>query len=206
MTGVGHRRALTACVFLTLIAAGPLSAQDAQPNADDQHGAVCAEDQPESRGGDDLQPAIPDGCITDIDEQEQKRRDAAYQRVVKQRMEEEKPPHSLFPKWLHADGLWMPTTIGVSTYGIAGAHVVVANIDRVYFFGPPGFMLVLDDTGGQRRIRPALTWGISVLLFDLPVPGARRTAQVYFNMTKCWTSGPYQDAVNLAGLSIAWKK
>jgi len=53
------------------------------------------------------------------------------------------------------------------------------------------------DTKKQRR-------GISVLLFDLHIPGAHRTAEVYFNMTKCWMNGQY-DGMSLAGLSLAWK-
>jgi len=200
MTPCGSRHLAAAIVFFTAFAGGPLLAQDApgEPQDHDADADACAQDSASANAEADT----PDTCRSD----EQKARDAAYQRVVKERLEREKPPHSSFPKWLHTDAFWMPTALGVSTYGVVGAHVVVANIERIYFYGPPGVMLVLDDSTGRRRVRPGLTWGVSILLFDLHIPGAQRTAQIYFNMAKCWTNGPYADAVNLAGLSLAWKK
>lgn len=137
---------------------------------------------------------------------EEERREDEYQRRVAERLEREKPTHSSFLKWLHIDGLWAPTTLGVGTVGLIGTHVTIANVGRVNFFGPPGVMLLLEDAGGSRRIRPAMTWGISVYLVDFRPPGANHNAQLFLNLAKGQTFGDQRTGMDLAGLSITWKK
>lgn len=142
-----------------------------------------------------------EACKTD-----EERREDEYQRRVKERLEREKPTHSSFLKWLHVDGLWAPTTLGTGTFGMIGSHVTIANVGRVNFFGPPGVMLLLEDAGGSHRIRPAITWGISVYLIDFRPPGAHHMAQLFLNLAKAQTFGDARTGMDLAGLSITWKK
>ena len=129
-----------------------------------------------------------------------------YQALLKARMERERAKHSSFLKWFHIDGVWVPTESGVASYGLIGAHLAVANLGRVYFYGPPGVMLLLNDTSGGHEIRPALTWGVSVYLTEFHVPGVRRPAQLFLNLSKCWTRGGYQNGLNMSGLSVTLKK
>lgn len=136
---------------------------------------------------------------------EEKRADQ-YQRIVKEREEREKPRHSSFLDWLHLDALWIPATSGVSSYGLVGAHMTIADIHGANVFGPPGVMLILDNDGGRLRLRPALTWGASLHLLDFRTPGSGRDAQLYLNIAKCWTTGGYQGGIDMAGLSVTWKK
>ena len=137
---------------------------------------------------------------------EEEKREDEYQRRVAERLEREKPTHSSFLKWLHIDGMWAPTTLGSGTFGLIGTHVTIANVGRVNFFGPPGVMLLLEDTGGSRSIRPAMTWGISVYLLDFRPPGANHQAQLFLNLAKGQTFGAQAAGMDLAGLSITWKK
>src|SRR5262245_4737083 len=152
--------------------------------------------------------ALPDDRRREREEcmTEEERREADQQRRMKQAELKERPEHTSFLKWLHVDGLWVPTTMGATTYGLIGTHVAVANVGRVYFFGPPGFMLLLDNTDAGRRIRPALSWGISVHVTDFRMPGASQEARLFFNLAKCWTMGNQQTGLDMAGLSITWKK
>jgi hypothetical protein len=90
-------------------------------------------------------------------------------------------------------------------YGLVGVHLAVANIKRVYFFGPPGVMLLSSRTSTGRAAEPALTWGISVYLTDFHMPGLR-TSQMYLNVTKAWTMGDFHEGFDMAGLSVTWKK
>ena len=122
------------------------------------------------------------------------------------RFDEEKKKHSSFLKWFHIDGVWVPTESGASSYGLIGAHLAVANLGRVYFYGPPGVMLLVDHRNGGHEFHPALTWGVSVYLTDFHVPGVRRPAQLFLNLSKCWTRGGYQTGLNMGGLSVTWKK
>src|SRR5262245_10206219 len=74
-------------------------------------------------------------CMT-----EEERSEADQQRRRKEAEEKERPTHTSFLKWVHVDGMWVPTRLGASTYGLIGSHVVVANLGRIHFFGPPGVM------------------------------------------------------------------
>jgi hypothetical protein len=139
-------------------------------------------------------------CKTD-----EERREDAQQKRREEAAEKEKPKHSSFWRWVHVDGLSLPTANGVAAYGLVGTHVAVANIGRVYFFGPPGVMLLLEQAGDTHRVTPALTWGFDIYLSDFRFPGTDRTAQLYVNLTKCWIAG-YQNGVDMLGLSLSWKK
>jgi hypothetical protein len=137
---------------------------------------------------------------------EEERRDDEYQKLVAARLEKEKPTKTSFLKWLHVDGLWAPTTLGAGTFGMVGTHVTIANVGRVNFFGPPGVMLLLENRDGGRSIRPAMTWGISVYLIDFKPPATDHTAQLFLNLAKAQTFGAGRTGMDLAGLSITWKK
>src|SRR5262245_5437562 len=136
---------------------------------------------------------------------EEERRDDAQQKRREEAAEKEKPKHSSFWRWVHVDGLSLPTASGVGAYGLVGTHVSVANIGRVYFYGPPGVMLLLEDAGDSRRLAPAISWGFDIYLSDFRFPGTERTAQLYVNLTKCWIAG-YEGGVDMFGLSVSWKK
>jgi hypothetical protein len=142
-----------------------------------------------------------EACKTD-----EERREDEYQKRVAERLEKEKPTKTSFLKWLHFDGLWAPTTWGAGTFGLVGTHVTIANVGRVNFFGPPGVMLLLENYDGVRSIRPAMTWGVSVYLADFQPPGAGHRAQLFLNLAKAQTFGSGQGGMDLAGLSITWKK
>lgn len=139
-------------------------------------------------------------CKTD-----EERREDAQQKRRDEAAEKEKPKHSSFWRRVHVDGLSLPTASGVGAYGLVGTHVAVANVGRVYFYGPPGVMLLLEDAGDTRRLAPAISWGFDIYLSDFRFPGTDRTAQLYVNLTKCWIAG-YQGGVDMFGLSVSWKK
>jgi hypothetical protein len=136
----------------------------------------------------------------------EERREDEYERRLKEIAEHEKPRHSSFFHWLHLDGLWVPMSMGASTYGLVGTHMTIPDIHGANLFGPPGVMLMLDESEGHRRIRPALTWGVSFHLTDFRTPGSGRNAQLYLNLTKAWTTGDYRNGIDMAGLSVTWKK
>lgn len=142
-----------------------------------------------------------DACKTD-----EERRWDDYERRQKEAEKKERISRTSFLKWMHVDSLWVPTVLGATTYGLIGAHLAVANVGRVYFYGPPGFMLLLEDGGTSRRVRPALTWGISVHLTEFRVPGTSRDAQLFVNLARCWTVGDASGGLDMGGLSVTWKK
>jgi len=189
---------LALTVLLVGLAADPVRAQDDPANEPDglplEREKLCASLTEEKR-------RQTEKCKT-----EEERREDEYQRREKERAEKEKPTHSSFLRWLNIDGLWVPTQLGGTTYGLIGAHLVVANLNRLYFFGPPGVLLILENGSGGRDLHPALTWGFGIHLTDFNMPASRRTVQLYLNLTKCWTVGSYQNGLDMAGLSISWKK
>jgi hypothetical protein len=185
--------------LLVVLIGTPLWAQDqdppaAQSKAERKREKRCASMPEEKR-------RQTDACKTDGE-----RREDAYRKRIKEREEKEKAVHSSFLKWIHADGLWVPTESGGTTYGLVGMHVAVANIGRVYLYGPPGVMLLLEDTGRGRRATPAFTWGVSVYLIDFRVPGMSHTSQLFLDLAKCWTTGDRRTAMNMGGFSVTWKK
>src|SRR5262245_15377944 len=96
---------------------------------------------------------------------------------------------SMFLSALHTDVMWLPTSSGNDALGLVGAHFTVANIGRVYLYGPPGVLLLRDSSEGV-RFHPALTWGFSFHLADFKI-GPKHTVRLFANMTKVWTRGDY---------------
>lgn len=124
---------------------------------------------------------------------------------------EARPPQELsgrtsFLKWVHVDGLWIPAANQLDSFGVIGTHLTVANIGRLYIYGPPGVMLIRQRNGEQWMLRPAFTWGFSFYLKDLTVPGSGRTVQLFVNLTKVWTEGDQRNGMDMVGLSVTFKK
>ena len=170
---------------------------------------------PQSREGDSQKKDEPPRCEslpeekrrqTEACKTEEEKREDAYEKLLQERADREKPKHSSFLQWLHFDGLWLPAQTGAIYYGLIGAHMTIADIKGANIFGPPGVMLLLEDHSGRRRVRPALTWGVSLHLTDFRTPGSSRPAQLYLNFTKAWTSGSYESGLALAGLSLTFKE
>jgi len=111
-----------------------------------------------------------------------------------------------FLKYLHTDVLWTPSETGAGLQGLVGVHLVVANIGRVHFFGPPGVMLVTQNTSTGKMVRVASTWGTSIYLLDFRLPGSRQAGQLFVNLGKAWTSGDQRTGINMIGLSATWRK
>ena len=118
----------------------------------------------------------------------------------------EKPPHTSFLRWVHTDVMWMPAESGVSLVGLVGMHVTVARVGRVEFFGPPGVMLVREQTDRGPFIRPALTWGLGYRLTSIHLPGRSKPITVFANVAKCWMNAisNQDDSLSLIGISITW--
>ena len=115
---------------------------------------------------------------TEICKTDEERREDARQKHLAELAEKEKPSHSSFLQKFHLDGLWIPTSMGTGQYGVIGTHLDVASVGRVHFFGPPGMMMVLERAGDGWRIHPSLTWGVSVYMVDVHLPGQNRPAQL----------------------------
>jgi hypothetical protein len=189
---VSSLAALVACLFF----AQPLFAQDrdAPPQGAREREAYCRALAESKRRQTEV-------CKTD----EERRVDARQKRLDEQ-AEKEKPTHTSFLRKLHLDGLLIPTSMGTGQYGIIGTHLDVASIGRLHFFGPPGMMLVVQHTDDGWRIKPSLTWGVSVYLAEVRIPGARQNSQLFFNVTKSWSGGSFDAGRDMAGLSLTWKK
>jgi hypothetical protein len=115
-------------------------------------------------------------------------------------------PHSSFLRWVHVDGLWLPGQSDAGVFGLVGMHVAVARIGRMDLFGPPGVMLVRQQTPNGPLIRPLFTWGVSYRLTDVHVPHKSRPASLYLSLAKCWTSVNIDDGIAMFGLSITWER
>ncbi|MGE5834159.1 MAG: hypothetical protein ACM4AI_06745 [Acidobacteriota bacterium] len=111
-----------------------------------------------------------------------------------------------FLKWVHLDGLWIPPSNHVDQVGLIGTHLAIANIGRLYLYGPPGVMLIRQRNGGEWMFRPAFTWGFSFYLMDFRMPGSTQTMQLFANVTKVWTEGDERNGIDMVGLSVTWKK
>ena len=185
--------------LLVGVMAGPALAQD--PQAVGEHTGLqrgtnvqCASlNDPDRRPSD----PCPDDGQAPQDE---------YEKRKKAQEEREKPKHSSFLRWLHTDALWIPTESGNQSFGLVGAHLAVARVGRLHIFGPPGVLVLRQRTRLGWQFRPALTWGMSIFLTDMRIPGTTRTAQLFGNLTKCWTQGDQRTGMSMAGLSITWKK
>jgi hypothetical protein len=143
---------------------------------------------------------------TDICKTQAERDEDAQKKRWQEAEDRERNKHSSFLRKFHLDGAWIPTQVGgVGQYGVIGTHLDVASVGRVHLFGPPGMMLLLEKNAeGSWKIRPALTYGVSVYLTE--VPWGSSHAQLYFNLAKTWSTGSFQSGQDLAGLSLSWKK
>jgi hypothetical protein len=130
----------------------------------------------------------------------------------RERLEKEKPSRTSFFDRVHLDVLGAPPEIGggANLVGVIGAHLTIVEFGRINLFGPPGVMIAMASADGDNpnRWRPmtALSWGISVRLFEFRVRGAARKTVMYLNLTKLWTWGDFTRGTDFAGLSFAWKR
>jgi hypothetical protein len=143
---------------------------------------------------------------TEFCKTEEERREDAQQKRRKELEEKEKQTRTSFIRKLHLDGLWIPTSTGTGQYGLIGTHIDVASAGRLHFYGPPGLMLVLEQVDGGWRVKPVMTWGVSIFISDIHLPGQKSNAQLFFNLTKSWSAGSFQAGRDMAGLSLTWKK
>lgn len=118
----------------------------------------------------------------------------------------ETSPRSLFRKWVHLDVMWIPPSNNFDAFGIVGTHLAIANIGRLYIYGPPGVMLLRQRHGGDWMLRPAFTWGFSFYLTEFSIPGWEQEAQLFANVTKVWTEGDQRNGIDMVGLSLTFKK
>ena len=116
----------------------------------------------------------------------------------------DKDSHTSFLRWVHLDGLWIPGQTDAGMLGLVGMHIAVARVGRMNFFGPPGVMLVRQDTQHGRIFRPGFTWGFGYQLTDVHVPGVSRPMTLFLNVTKCWTTGNENTGMSMVGLSLTW--
>lgn len=118
----------------------------------------------------------------------------------------ETSPRTLFRKWVHLDVMWIPPSNNLDAFGIIGTHLAIANIGRLYIYGPPGVMLLRQRHGGEWMLRPAFTWGFSFYLTEFSIPGWEQNAQLFANVTKVWTEGDQRNGIDMVGLSLTFKK
>ena len=124
----------------------------------------------------------------------------------KARMAKEDSSHTSFLRWLHTDGLWIQPSSNATMHGLVGAHLAVANVGRIHLYGPPGVMLVLENTSRGRVLRARYTWGVSIHLTEFRMPGTTRNAQLFVSIAKVWSGVDYRAGADMMGLSITWKK
>jgi hypothetical protein len=127
-------------------------------------------------------------------------------RMHESQAQHEKPSSSIFRRRLHIDALWTATSTGASTYGLVGVHVTFVDIDRFQVFIPPGVMLFLLPDGRSHKLQPSVTMGVSLRLFDFQFPGEDRKATLHFNLAKAWTYGIGRPPIDVAGLSVSFRK
>jgi hypothetical protein len=85
-------------------------------------------------------------------------------------------------KHLHYDGLWTNSQNGPRVYGLFGTHLTLAHASRLYLWGPPG-VLVLRRPEGTVQLR--MTWGIDLLVGDIPIPfGPGYRLPLFFSIAK----------------------
>ena len=198
-----HDRRRSTCLWISCLLAGvmaePLWAREpqstgGQTEAQRKREAKCASlPEPERRKTEE--------CKT-----EEEQREDEYRRRVAAREVRERDPRSSFLKWLHTDALWVPAESGVDTYGLIGAHLVVAQVGRFHVFGPPGVILLRQRAERGVLVRPGLTWGLSIYLTDVKLPGTSRRVQLFVNLTKVWVQGDHRNGTSMVGASVTWKK
>ena len=112
---------------------------------------------------------------------------------------------STFLQWVHIDAFWIPASSGEQSLGLVGTHIALAHLGRVYVYSAPGVLLLKQSTDLGWSLRVNLTWGVSVYLVDVRVPGMRRTAQVFLNLAHVGSKGEGYPT-EMTGLSVTWKK
>ena len=118
----------------------------------------------------------------------------------------EEDSRTLFLRWLHADVLWMPLESGNNTFGLVGAHLTVMRLGRMEIYGPPGVILLRQRDGSRTVVRPGYTWGFSVRLADVRVPGTQRRVTLFGDLARVWTHGDHRNGMTLGGFSITFKR
>jgi hypothetical protein len=119
----------------------------------------------------------------------------------------ETSPRTLFRKWVHLDVMWIPPSNNLDAFGLIGTHLAIANIGRLYIYGPPGVMLLRQRHGAEWMLRPAFTWGFSFYLTEFSIPGWEgQSAQLFANVTKVWTEGDQRNGIDMVGLSLTFRK
>jgi hypothetical protein len=179
--------------------ARPASAQD--PQAAGEHTDLARQREARCASLNETERRKTEACKTD-----EERREDEYEERLKAREEKERPTRSSFLRWVHTDGLWIPTESGNPTFGLIGVHVAVAKVGRLHIYGPPGVIVLRQRTQHGWMFRPGFTWGVSIYLTDVRFPGTSRAALLFANLTKCWTHGDQRNGMSMAGLSVTWKK
>jgi hypothetical protein len=136
------------------------------------------------------------------------------QATVTREAEEGDDTRSRFPERIHLDMGWTVTQIGGRTpVGLLGIHLTLLEVGRVAFYGPPGFLLVLwPDESGDRTLKPAYSWGVSIRLKEFGVPSTEQRAILHLNVSKVWVTGianagsSSTTGLDMAGLSLSWKR
>jgi hypothetical protein len=124
------------------------------------------------------------------------------------RAEEEKPSkYTSFLERVHIDGLWSTPVTNGRSYGLIGSHLTLVDIGPVQLFGPPGVLVLsLPDGDGSRRLTIGVTWGLSVRLTDVTLPGDKPMT-LFLNLSKVWVGGETNDVTNsghdIIGFSLA---
>jgi len=110
-----------------------------------------------------------------------------------------------FLQWVHIDAFWIPASSGDQSLGLIGTHIALAHIGRVYVYNAPGILLLKQKNDLGWSLRVHMTWGVSVYLTDVHVPGMRRTAQVFLNLAHVGSKSQGYPT-EMTGLSVTWKK
>jgi hypothetical protein len=145
---------------------------------------------------------------------EEERREDEQKKRAQKIADKEKPTKTSFWRRVHLDlpGIRAESGQEYVCCSLVGAHLTVAEVGRLNFYGPPGVLLVRQRVGpDQWQWRGGLSWGLGWYLDDVKL--LNRPARLYFNLTKVWTTGglpsnvgvPNQNfGVSMAGLSLVF--
>jgi len=114
-------------------------------------------------------------------------------------------------KNVHFDGPWTNGSSGPRVYGLLGTHLTLARAGRIYFWGPPGVLLLRHPTG---EVQVRMTWGIDIFVGDVPVPfGAGFKVPIYFSIAKAFGKNEQQAiergvnaGLDMLGFSVTLKR
>ena len=111
-------------------------------------------------------------------------------------------------RWVHIDAFWLQVSSeegGQSSLGLIGTHIALAHLGRVYVYNAPGILLLRDENELGWSLRVHMTWGVSVYLTDIRMPGMRRPAQLFINLANVGGRDNH-PGMQMAGFSITMKK